>query len=416
MISRILAIIILLTALPALSSAAQHRYAGGDISLLPDYEAAGAKYSDHDGRPIARLLPWLREQGMNAMRVRLFVDPDRYAGSDRDPNAKQSLDYILPLCREITAFGMALMLDFHYSDTWADPAKQWTPERWKDLDDNALCDSVAAYTRHVLATLKANGVTPAFMQPGNEISYGMLWGPVGTTAPKKALMGSNANWDRFGRLLRAAIGACREECPDAQIILHTERVSAPDVMRNFYNEMARMGIDYDIIGLSYYPYFHGKMTVLDRALGILEKEFPEKEIMVVETGFPYKWEVPGSTEKVDYPYTEEGQNRFARELVTTLEAHPAVDGLFWWWMEYNAYGTSLSGWYNAPLFDSTTGRATEALTTICSFADGQTGIAGPETDAAAGTDSRWFTVTGAAVENPSAPGIYIRRGRKLLVR
>lgn len=412
-VSRILAILLLVTALPA---AAQHRYAGGDISLLPQYEAAGARYLDHDGRPIADLLPWLAGQGMNAMRVRLFVDPDRYAGPDKDANACQTLGYILPLCRRIADAGMALMLDFHYSDTWADPAKQWTPERWKDLGDDALCDSLAAYTRHVLAALKASGVTPAFIQPGNEISYGMLWGPAGTSAPKKALMGGDANWDRLGRLLRAAIGACREECPDARIILHTERVAAPDVMRNFYSEMERMAIDYDIIGLSYYPYFHGRMTVLDRALTLLENDFPQKDIMVVETGYPYKWAVPGTTESVDYPYTEEGQTRFARELVATLEAHPAVDGLFWWWLEYNAFGTGLTGWYNAPLFDSTTGRATGALKALCSFADGQAGIASPAADPAAEAGGRWFTVTGAAVDHPSEPGIYIRRGRKLLVR
>ena len=90
--------------------------------------------------------------------------------------------------------------------------------------------------------------------------------------------------------------------------------------------------------------------------------------MMVETGYSYKWEVPGTDQKVDYPYSDAGQDQFAKELVSLLLSYDKVDGLFWWWMEYNAFGTSLSGWYNAPLFDSTTGRATSALTTICAFA------------------------------------------------
>ena len=114
-----------LAAFYGISTQAQ-RYVGGDISLLPDYEDAGAKYKDHDGKPIADLMPWLKEEGMNAMRVRLFVNPEKYRerhqndtdNSTRyDPNACQDLEYIIPLCKNIIGNGMDLMLDFHYSDT-----------------------------------------------------------------------------------------------------------------------------------------------------------------------------------------------------------------------------------------------------------------------------------------------------------
>lgn len=395
-------------------SAQGKHYVGGDISLLPEYEAAGAKYKTHDGRPIAELLPWLSEQGMNAMRVRLFVNPADYTEEDADPNACQTMDYILPLCQRIKAQGMALMLDFHYSDTWADPGKQWIPKAWQNLSEEELPGKVYDYTRESLATLKAAGVTPDFIQTGNEISYGMLWGKPGDSDADlyKTFNGSNKNWDRLANLLKEAGRACREECPEAGIVLHTERVKSSNELHNFYRQMNRLGVEYDIIGLSYYPYFHGNMATLDKALTLLEKSWPDKQIMIVETGYAYKWEVPGTSEKVDYPYSDAGQNEFAKALVATLEKHPAVDGLFWWWMEYNAYGTKLSNWYNAPLFDSTNGRACSALTTICSFASANSGILSIPYDAfrPKATKDILYDLQGRPLTSPAPGQPYISNG------
>ena len=112
------------------AGASPFRYVGGDVSLLPDYESANAKYYNENGSPISDVLKFCYDEGMNCMRVRLFVDPEHYTGPEQDANAKQTLEYITPLCQRIQADGMALMLDFHYSDTWADPAKQWTPKAW----------------------------------------------------------------------------------------------------------------------------------------------------------------------------------------------------------------------------------------------------------------------------------------------
>ncbi|MCM1153055.1 MAG: arabinogalactan endo-1,4-beta-galactosidase [Muribaculum sp.] len=396
----------------------ENHYVGGDISLLPEYESAGAIYKDHTGKTIAQVLPWLREQGMNAMRVRLFVNPSDYKGADKDPNACQDLEYIKPLCKRIVDNGFDLLLDFHYSDTWADPVKQYTPAAWKDLTDEQLIDKIYEYTRTCLLELKAEGVVPAFIQPGNEISYGMLWGPEGTSDAdkKKCLMGSDANWERLANLLKSAIKACHEVCPDAAIILHNERVAKTDILNNFFAMMKKYNVDYDIIGLSYYPYFHGKISVLSNALNGLTLKFPEKKIMIVETGYSYKWEVPGTTEQTTdvWPLTEAGQNAFAKDLVSTLERYPKCIGLFWWWMEYNAYGTGLSGWYNAPLFDSNNGRATPALTTICSFAKDESGVDTVLHDS--NTSSLIFNMQGLPVENISVPGLYILNGKKIMVK
>lgn len=409
-------LIVCTAAFAATSASAEYRYVGGDISLLPEYEQAGAQYKDHDGKPIAELLPWLHEQGMNAMRVRLFVNPEDYSGADKDANACQDLEYIVPLCKSIKENGFSLLLDFHYSDTWADPAKQWTPKAWENLTDEELYAKIYSYTKECLQTLNDAGATPDFIQPGNEISYGMLWGPVGTSSPQKTFMGSDANWQRLGKLLSQAIKACREECPEAKIVIHTERVAQTDVQANFYNRMKELGVDYDIIGLSYYPYFHGNMAVLKKALDSLTTRFPEKNIMMVETGYSYKWEVPGTDQKVDYPYSDAGQDQFAKELVSLLLSYDKVDGLFWWWMEYNAFGTSLSGWYNAPLFDSTTGRATSALTTICAFAKGNDSSAGLLPDGEGQNAARWYDINGRPVNNPKGPGIYVNGKRKVIIK
>lgn len=422
-LTSVLAIVAL--ALPSLNA---QRYVGGDISLLPEYENAGAKYKDHSGKPIADLVPWLKQEGMNAMRVRLFVNPKKYAEKHKndadkdtkyDPNACQDLEYITPLCKKIVDAGIDLMLDFHYSDTWADPAKQWTPIDWEGLTDEQLYQKIYDYTKETLETLKAAGVTPAFIQPGNEISFGMLWGPLGSSNLKKTFIGNNANWDRLGKLLSQAIKACREVCPDAKIVIHTERVSQVDVQKNFYDKMKSMNIDYDIIGLSYYPYFHGNMTVLDTALSSLQSNYPDKKIMIVETGYSYKWEVPGSTHNLTnvWPYSYAGQNKFAADLVATLEKYDNVNGLFWWWMEYNAYNTKLSGWYNAPLFDSTNGQATPALKTICTFAE-SSGVSEIATDSQQGP-VQWYDIHGIPVEAPSTtskPGLYISRDKKILIK
>ncbi len=179
--------------------------------------------------------------------------------------------------------------------------------------------------------------------------------------------------------------------------------------------MNQLDVDYDIIGLSYYPYFHGNLDVLKKALSELEKKFSGKEIMIVETGYPYKWEVPGTTHDVskDYPYTEAGQDKFVADLVKTLHEYKDVDGLFWWWLEYNAYGAGLSNWYNAPLFDSTTGKATKALTTLCTFLDVTNSIDTFLPDSQEQGDGKWFDLSGHEIKAPTAKGIYIRNGRKI---
>ncbi len=346
------------------------RFVGGDISLLPTYEEHGAIYKDHDGNTISDMLSFLKQQGWNAMRVRLFVDPSKATSTEKGEGVRQDLDYVVSLGRRIKAAGMLLMLDFHYSDAWADPAKQWTPDAWLTLDDEALYQKVYSYTRECLEAMNAAGASPDFIQTGNEISYGMLWGQRGTSA-NRCYMGSDAGWERFTTLLKRAGQACREICPQAKIVLHTERAKQPSVLSNFYTQMKQYGVDYDIIGLSYYPYYHGNLATLNTALTQMENNYPDKRIMIVETGHSYKYKV--GDDNTAYALTEAGQKQFADELIQTLHRHERVDGLFWWFPEANEFGLDWSTkrvtdeWYNAGLFDNATGRATSALSTLKNF-------------------------------------------------
>lgn len=403
-------------------TATAQRYVGGDISSLPSNEAKNAVWLDHDGNTVSSTLDFFKQQGMNAMRVRLFVAPDKYTGTDKDANACQDLEYVKALGKRIKDAGLKLLLDFHYSDTWADPAKQWTPADWASLTDDELYTKIYDYTKDVLTEMVSAGAAPDFIQTGNEISYGMLWGAYGTaeSSLKKCYVnGSAANWTRFTTLLKNAGRACREVCPDAKIILHTERAAQVSVLTNFYDQMKSAGVDYDIIGLSYYPIWHGTIDTLEKALGTLESNYTDKDIMIVEVGYAYSWTVDGDYNPFTaYPATEAGQQQFTRDLVSMLNNHDRVKGLFWWWMEYNAYPyatTQMSGWWYAPLFDSNTGRALAAMSELTAF-NTTNGIRNPVRSDVGDAASQWYTLSGTPVADTSRSGLYVSNGRKLVVR
>lgn len=158
--------------------------------------------------------------------------------------------------------------------------------------------------------------------------------------------------------------------------------------------------------------------MLTEALAALQTRFASKNIMIVETGYSYKWEVPGTSHDTTdrWPLSEEGQYRFAEDLVSTLENYKNCTGLFWWWLEYNAYGTSLQGWYNAPLFDSTSGKATPALKALCSFGDGS-GVKEIGVDKITEETAEWWDMWGNKYKKmPLRPGIYLKRGKKIVVK
>jgi arabinogalactan endo-1,4-beta-galactosidase len=396
------------------------KYVGGDISMLPKYEQAGVVYKDKNGNTVSDVIAFFKQEGLNAMRVRLFVDPTQ----DNDKAVCQDLDYVKTLGKRIKDAGMQLLLDFHYSDTWADPGKQWTPDAWKSLNDADLANKVYEYTKDCLQQMKNAGAEPDMIQTGNEISYGMLWGT-------EAAVGNNninrcysktedANWSRFVNLLKKAGQACREECQDAKIILHTERTSDPTFTVAFYNIMKNNNVDYDIIGLSYYPEHHGNLQTLETALSTIESQEYGKDIMMVETGYSYAWHIGTEFDySSTYPLTEEGQRQFTADLITKLNSHSSVKGLFWWWPEDNGNKQVTSSWWNAALYNHNTGKPYAAFYELKSFADGSAGIKSVNGSGVTdnGHSDKWYTIDGRQLSGkPSRRGVYIFNNKKIVVR
>ena len=319
---------VLLFAIPVF---AQQRFVGGDISLLQSYEDNKVNYYDQKGNKISNVLQYIKseEVGWNALRVRLFVDPQQKApNGSADPQVCQNLDYVVRLCKRIKAEGFTLLLDFHYSDTWADPANQWTPTSWQNLSDAELQAKIYDYTKTCLQKLVAENATPDFIQTGNEISYGMLWGKYGSSA-NRCYTSSTANWPRFIALLKQATKACREVCPQAQIIIHTERAKQASTTVGIYQKLAE--VDYDIIGLSYYPFWHGSLATLSGTLNQLAAKFPDKKVQVVETAYYYQYQ-PTTSDITDFsstwPVSKEGQAAFASDLIAELKKHANVNALY----------------------------------------------------------------------------------------
>ena len=223
--------------------AQEQMYVGGDISLLPSYEENGANYMDKDGQKITDLLSFLKEQGMNAMRVRLFVDPSRAPSAHKGQGVRQDLDYVKKLGKKIKDAGLKFMLDFHYSDTWADPSKQATPYQFTIVNKPAK-EYIYDYTKDCLEKLKAAGATPDFIQTGNEISWGMMYDSGCKLEAKSDWSGyKDTNWDNFSTALKNAGKACREVCPEAKIIIHTEQAANTRLVTDFYKFRQRGEID-----------------------------------------------------------------------------------------------------------------------------------------------------------------------------
>lgn len=354
-------------------------FLGGDISVLQSYEDKKVPYYDAQGNKIPDVLKYMKseEVGWNAQRVRLFVDPKQVnPDGATDAQVCQDIDYVVRLCKRIKDEGFTLMLDFHYSDTWADPSNQWIPASWANLNDAELWNKVYQYTKDCLQELVDAGAAPDFIQPGNEISYGMLWSSRVDRNSKVNRCYSDSpaeNWNRFVGFLQQAVKACREVCPKAGVIIHTERTGDSQTLKDIYSRLSI--VDYDIIGLSYYPIWHNSLAVLSQSLDLMAKSFPEKKIQIVETAYHYQWQPPlGQGTIYDFssqwPVSPEGQAAFAKDLIKELKKHPNVNGLYWWFPEENGNGPDssvLTGWVNRGLWDNESHRALPALYVLKEF-------------------------------------------------
>ncbi|HVZ98038.1 MAG TPA: beta-galactosidase GalA [Chitinophagaceae bacterium] len=240
---------------------------GADISFLPQLEARGLHFSDNGKEKDA--IEILKDHGFNYIRLRLFVNPaDSNGYSPKEGFC--DLQHTLEMARRIKNAGMKFLLDFHYSDTWADPGKQYTPAAWKALGFTQLTQKIYSYTKEVLEKLKAQNTLPDMVQPGNEINHGILWPDGNIQHP-----------DSLADLLKAAIKAIKEADPGIIVMLHIALGGQNSESEFFLDNMINRGVVFDAIGESYYPKWHGTLEDLQTNLTALEDKY-HKPVIIAE--------------------------------------------------------------------------------------------------------------------------------------
>ncbi|HTR40703.1 MAG TPA: glycosyl hydrolase 53 family protein [Pseudomonadales bacterium] len=341
-------------------------YLGADISTLLDVEQRGGVYMDGD-KPGDALAIFMKN-GWNCFRLRIWVDPR---------NGDNGLAYTVKLAQRIKQNGGAFMLDFHYSDWWADPQKQNKPAAWTNLDFNALVEQSQMYTSNVIKTLKDAGATPDFVQVGNEITGGLLWpdgqvkvplstvkvfsGDVQVIKPPEPYDDAK-QWDHLIRLMKANIAGVRSATTPqdhVRIIIHIDCGGDWPVTKWYFDHLTEAGVDYDVIGQSYYPNWHGTMeNVRDNLRQTIECY--HKDVMIVETAYPSRDVHPSAAaaKYMIWPMTPAGQKDFLAELIATVKAAPDGRGIgVMYWHPEATYIPGATNRWSRPdpnsLFDAT---------------------------------------------------------------
>ena len=337
---------------------------GADLSMVPTLEANGAQFKDVDGTP-KDVLQIFKEHGVNWVRFRIWNDP-KMGGGDTD-EAKA-----LAMTKRAKALGLKVLIDFHYSDFWADPAKQAKPQVWENHDKDQLVKDVYDYTAKVLKDFQAQGTQPDMIQVGNEIMNGMMW-------PEGKFPG-NDNGKELARLVQAGLQAIHDNDPKHEIktMIHLADGGNNWIYQNFFNALINDNKvnDFDVIGLSYYPFWHGTLDDLSNNINDISKRY-NKDVIVVETAFGYTNEnfdkMPNAygaaEERIGgFRSSVQGQAsglRAVMERVTRVPDHHGL-GMFYWAPEW--YAVPNAGWKNGEgnewdnlaMFDNN-GRALESM-------------------------------------------------------
>jgi len=329
-------------------------YLGADISTLSQVEHQGGVYVDGD-KPDDALSIFMRH-GWTCFRLRIWVDP-------RD--GVNGLEYTTKLAKRIKDAGGTFMLDFHYSDWWADPQKQNKPKAWANMDFDGLVNQVQKYTADVIKTLKDAGATPDFVQVGNEITGGLLWPDAQVKVPMSTVKVFSGDvqvmhppepyddakqWEHLIRVLKAADKGVRSATTPAdhvRIVIHIDCGGDWPVTKWYFDHLTEAGVDYDVIGQSYYPNWHGTIQNLRDNLRETINRY-DKDVMVVETAFPSR-EVPvtpAAAKNMVWPMTPEGQKQFLADVIDAVKSAPRGRGI------------GVNYWHpEATLLTNTTGRA-----------------------------------------------------------
>lgn len=349
---------------------------GVDISMLHQIESVGGRYFDARGE--ARdLLSILKERGVNWVRFRLWVDP-RDAGGLPLGGGNNDLEVGLALAKRSRDAGMKLLLDLHYSDTWADPAHQATPRSWATLDAGALAKEVYDYTSETLRAFGEAGAFPDMVQVGNEINSGMLW-PLGhiykdesSGIPRAQAQANFVSFLEHGT--RAVRDAAQARGVAVKVMLHLADGGDKDGFTYFFDRYVA-GVDHDVIGISYYPYWHGTLAELVANMTNLRDVYG-KEIVVAETAYAFTLEEGDELANIFGPTAEtaggfaatvENQATVVRSIMDAVRdlGDPGL-GVFYWepaWIPVAGAGWRTgegNAWENQAMFDFD-GRALPSL-------------------------------------------------------
>ena len=308
--------LLILLACIALPCTAKEFFIGADISALTLFEESGAKYLEN-GEP-KDLIVILKDNGFNTVRLRLFVNPNKEGLVTND------LPYTLNLAKRAKANNMKLLLNFHYSDTWADPQKQFKPAAWANMSFEELRRTVQSYTASVIEAFKKENVLPDMVQIGNEITPGMLWpdGKVG------AEFDNELQWEKFTSLLKAGIAGVRQASsdPNLKIMLHVDQGGKKSVNQWFFGNINKHQVEYDIIGISYYPWWHGTIEDLKETMNYIATEL-KKDVVVVETAYPHSTDTwYKQPEDPLFPLTLQGQYDMLYKVTKTVLETPDKRG------------------------------------------------------------------------------------------
>lgn len=296
---------------------------GADLSFILQIEDAGYKFTDQGvTAPVEQLLAI---RGMNTVRLRAWVNP---------PPGYSDLASALVLGRRAHKAGCEILLDLHYSDFWADPLHQATPKAWQGQDLAQLSDTVHHYTRETVNAFADQGTPVSIIQIGNEVARGMLW-PSGSICTA-----DGEHWDGFVHLLKAGLAGAREGAASIfplQTMIHIDCGGDNPGTRYFYDKIMQRGVEFDLIGLSYYPFWHGSIEKLSANLNDLATRYANG-IVVVETSYPWGFPVVDDMDYVvtradqlpdfiRFPATPAGQARYFEALRSAIEAVPHGRGL-----------------------------------------------------------------------------------------
>ncbi len=357
--SMILMMLVLLIMYPQKVQASGNEFIKGmDLSSLEAVLDSGAVFYDENGNAIQDILSYLAEQKqVNYVRLRVWNNPTTSFDAGDYCNPAHTVE----MAKKIKAAGMKLLIDFHYSDSWADPASQTKPAAWQNLSYSQLVSAVYEYTTEVLNDLKEAGAYPDMVQIGNEISGGMLWPD-----------GYIDNSSQLAELLNSGIRAVRDTTPQGsytKIMIHLAEGGDQDRFQYFFDGIMENGVtDFDVIGMSYYAYWHGSLQQLKNNMNNIVARYG-KEVVVAETSYPFTYYDADSTENqigqkdtdlAGLPASVANQRLMTEMTFNTVATVNNGKGLgvFYWeplWLPVSGVGVTKgegNEWDNQILFDA----------------------------------------------------------------